>query len=111
MESHDVVDGEYVEASVDRTVDIWAHGAAHGVWKERIRRVEAGREERWSSKSGWEATSLTVDMVIVAGRGEILSVVLEDEWGGQVKMRVLQTRCDAREAEELGIGIRCRGRG
>jgi len=52
---------------VERTVDIWAHGAAQGVWKDRTKSVVGGREERWLSKSDWEVISLTVDMVVVLG--------------------------------------------
>lgn len=44
--------------------DICAQGAAQGVWKERMRVVVGGREERWVWKSGAEVMSVVVDMMV-----------------------------------------------
>lgn len=55
----------YDEARVSRTVAIWAHGAAQGVWKESIRRVDEGREETCELKSASVVISETVDMVAI----------------------------------------------
>ena len=59
----------YEEARVRRMRDIWAQGAAQGVWKEMQMRELAGREEmvEWN----WESVviSVTSDMLIV---GEVM---------------------------------------
>lgn len=43
--------------------DIWAQGAAQGVWKEMMRVVEGGREERVEWKVEGEVMSVMVDMM------------------------------------------------
>ena len=53
----------YSEAKVRKTVDICAHGAAHGAWKEMMRRVEAGRAATWARHSSSVVISLIVDIV------------------------------------------------
>lgn len=70
----------YSEANVERTVTIWAHGAAHGAWKETISRVEAGSEP--SSCSHWVlvVTSVMVDMAEVQCDVQRFSPKVAIEW-------------------------------
>lgn len=42
--------------------DIWAQGAAHGVWNEMAMTVEGGRAEMWELKEAASCTSFRVDM-------------------------------------------------
>jgi hypothetical protein len=70
MDTHDVVGGEvtgYSEARVARTVAICAQGAAHGAWKDTIRRAVGGRDERCDSQSARVVISLMVDIVAAVG--------------------------------------------
>lgn len=41
---------------------IWAHGAAHGVWKDIARRVVGGREETWVVNVEASVISMIVDI-------------------------------------------------
>ena len=65
---------------MDRMVRIWAHGAAHGVWKLRIRRVVGGREDVISVKVVGEVISVRVDIVVWVFRGILFVVVLQKVW-------------------------------
>jgi len=50
---------------VARIVFICAQGAAHGVWKERMSKVDSGRAATCESNCSCEVTSVMVDIVAV----------------------------------------------
>lgn len=52
-----------------RRVRICAQGAAHGAWKEMIKRVDVDRVSRWEENSSCDVISFNVDM---AGAVEML---------------------------------------
>src|SRR5687768_7624893 len=65
MDTHFVEGGSvtgYSEARVERTVAICAQGAAHGAWKDAMRRVEEGREARSCCHSSTDEISESVDI-------------------------------------------------
>ena len=62
-------------------MDIWAHGEAHGVWKEMTRRVVGGREEVCVSKWVRSLISVMVDMVDMVDIGMVGWGILSSDEG------------------------------
>ena len=81
----------YEEASVRRMSDIWAQGAAHGVWKEMQTSAVGRREEMLVWNWGAVVISVTSDMVtmekeIRGDEGRFVKVVVSSAqmmMGGQ----------------------------
>lgn len=56
------------------------HGAAHGVWNDRTRRVDGEAEFKVDLNSCSEVISLSVDMLMIGCPGEQRSVVSGPVW-------------------------------